>query len=388
VSGQGQAWTFARRSAIRADVRIALFCPSFGSVGGIETIATSLTHEFRRAGHHVAVLARTGVPLAASAGGIPVVRLPYHQLPRRSRHVARHLRFVAQLPAAMSGLRSAVRAARADVILALAVTSYAPYLVGLAGTCPLVVALQGGEARGQFTARPRVLRWALRRAARVVACAASLAAQARSLAPEIAPRLHVIPNGVDPARFADGPVFEHPHPYVVAVGRLVVQKGFDVLLEAFAALDATDVDLIIAGEGPARPALEAARDRLGLAARVHLLGETDPDRVAALYRGAVLVACPSRWEGLPLVCLEAMASGRPVVATAVDGIPDAVRDGETALLVSPEDPDALARALAALIGDPGRRARFGARGRVLVGERYAWPRVAGHYLTVLGEAAA
>src|SRR5206468_318440 len=76
-----------------------------------------------------------------------------------------------------------------------------------------------------------------------------------------------------------------------------------------------------------------------------------------------LVACPSRWEGLPLVCLEAMASGRAVVASRVDGIPDAVGDGETGLLVPPEDPVALAGALRALLEDGARRERLGARGR-------------------------
>lgn len=369
-------------------MRIALFCPSWGSVGGIETIAASLIAEFCRAGHEVTVLARTGIPPSTTAGGVPVLRLPYHQLPRRGRHVARQMRFLAELPGALGGLRRAVADAHADVILALAVTTYAPYLIGLAGTRPLVVGLQGGEARGEFSSRPRVLRWALRRAARIVACATSLAAQARALAPDIASRLRVIPNGVDPVRFADGPAFQHSRPYVLAVGRLVRQKGFDVLLEALARLDRVDVDLVVAGEGPVRTALEEARVRLGLGDRVHLIGEADPTRIASLYRGALLVACPSRWEGLPLVCLEAMASGRAVVATAVDGIPDAVLDGETALLVPPEDPGPLAVALGRLLDDDERRARFGARGRAVVAERFAWPRVAGRYLEVLGEAAA
>src|SRR5262249_50906992 len=101
------------------------------------------------------------------------------------------------------------------------------------------------------------------------------------------------------------------------------------------------VDLLIAGDGPERAALLAARDRLGLAERVQLLGTLDRDGVAALYRGALFAVCPSRWEGLPVACLEAMASSRAVVASAVDGIPDAVLPGNTGILVPAEDAGAL-----------------------------------------------
>src|SRR5204863_476320 len=188
----------------------------------------------------------------------------------------------------------AVADAGSEVVLTLAITSYAPYVSALAAAAPLVLSLEGGEPGGRFTANPRTLRAALRRATRVVACARSLAASARALAPEVAPRLGVIPNGVEPGLFADGPAYPHPHPYVAAVGRLVPQKGFDVLLEAFAHLGAPEVDLLIAGDGPERRRLEAMRERLGLEGQVHLLGAAARATVARLYRGARLVACPPR----------------------------------------------------------------------------------------------
>jgi len=366
-------------------VRIALFCPSYGQVGGIETKADRLITAFRSAGHDVTVLAR-GEASRRSHGAVPVMRAAYHQSPRRVRHVARHVRFLRQLPGAVRTLRRAVSEAASDVVLTLAISSYAAYIAALTACAPVVLSLEGGEPGGQFTANPRLLRWALRRATRVVACARSLGAAATALAPDVASRLTVIPNGVDPERFADGPTYSHPRPYLVAVGRLVPQKGFDVLLEAFAGV-ASDVDLLIAGDGPERGRLESLRDRHGLTGRVRFLGTADPAAVAPLFRGALLVVCPSRWEGLPLVSLEAMASGRAVVASAVDGIPDAVIDGETGVLVPPDDPRALTRAIESLLGAPDRRERLGARGAALVRERFTWASVAERYLAVLESAA-
>src|SRR5213083_1575653 len=309
-----RAWHGRRARAKRAPVRIALFCPSYGQVGGIEEKARVLIEAFRARDHAVTVLARGEPGTSSHDGDVPVVRSEYHQMPRRARHVARQLRFLRERPRATRALRRAVADAGSEVVLTLAITSYAPYVSALAAAAPLVLSLEG----------------------------------------------------VEPGLFADGRAHPHARPYVAAVGRLVPQKGFDVLLEAFARLDAPEVDLLIAGDGPERRRLEALRARLGLAARVHLLGAVDRAAVASLYRGARLVVCPSRWEGLPLVCLGAMASGRAVVASRVDGIPDAVGDGETGLLVPPEDPVALAGALRALLEDGPRRERLGARGRALV----------------------
>jgi glycosyltransferase involved in cell wall biosynthesis len=363
-------------------MRLVLFCPSFGEVAGIGHIAASLGREFRRTGHDVRVLARPAA--GAPAAELPVQRLPYRQMPRRARHVASQLRFLRAFPPAVRALRRAVVEFEADAVLSLAISTYAAYTLALARVGPVVLSLQGGEPHGVFAAQPRVMRRALRRAAHVVPCARALGRAAVALAPEAAPRLTVIPNGVDPDRFAAGPVFTHARPYVLAVGRLTPQKGFDVLLDAFAALPHGSVDLLLAGDGPERAPLLARRARLGLEDRVHFLGAVEPAAIAPLYRGARLVVCPSRWEGLPLVCLEAMASARPVVASAVDGIPDAVLDGETGRLVPPDDAAALSAALHDLLADPRRGEHFGQRGQDRVRREFSWPDVARRYLGVLG----
>ena len=363
-------------------MRIVLFCPSFGQVGGIERKARILIDAFRRDGHAVAVIAR-GTPSSSTPD---VARVVFHQYPRRARHLSRRLRFASAFPGVISAFRRALTDAQGDVVLTLAISSYAPYASGIARAVPVVMSLEGGGPG--FARHPRLMRRALTRAARVVAVAGSLARSAAALAPEVEPRLTVIPNGVDPGPFADAPAFAHPRRYVLAVARLSHEKGIDVLLDAFAYLGpaAGELDLLIAGDGPERPTLLAQRARLRLDGRVHFLGEVDPTELPALYRGAALVACPSRWEGLPLVCLEAMASGRAVVASAVDGTPDAVIDGETGVLVPPEDAGGLARAIEAVLRTPGRAERLGARGASMVRERFTWSGIAERYLAVLAAA--
>jgi glycosyltransferase involved in cell wall biosynthesis len=126
--------------------------------------------------------------------------------------------------------------------------------------------------------------------------------------------------------------------------------------------------------------LEALAAAEGIGERVRFVGTTDRDATVALLGGAAVVACPSRFEGLPLVCVEAFAAARPVVGSAVNGIPEIVRNEETGLLVPPDDPDALARALDRLLAAPEVGDRLGARGREVVEREYTWSRVTGAYL--------
>ncbi len=147
------------------------------------------------------------------------------------------------------------------------------------------------------------------------------------------------------------------------VCRLVEQKGLPYGLEAFARIAGRfpAAHLVLTGDGPLRGALEAQAAALGVAERTHFLGwraETAP-----IFAGLDLFLMPSLWEGFGLVLLEAMAQGVPVVGSAVSAIPEVVVDGETGLLVPPRDVAGLAEALAALLGDPARRAAMGAAGR-------------------------
>jgi len=151
---------------------------------------------------------------------------------------------------------------------------------------------------------------------------------------------------------------------IVTVGRLGEMKGLDVLIESLAYLGSQDQWLLnIIGEGPERPRLEALIRRHGWGDQVRLLGFCSDDQLRAILRTSHIYAQPSRSrEGLPATIVEAMAVGLPVVATTVGGIPEAVEHNVTGVLVPPEDPVALGRALNWMIDHPVERREMGQAG--------------------------
>ena len=187
----------------------------------------------------------------------------------------------------------------------------------------------------------------------------------------------VIHNGVN----ADGTVARQRQPgqraTVGAIGRLSVQKGFDVLLRALAHLP--EVDAVIAGDGPEHENLERLRDELGLRERVRLIGPTvGPSAVLGSIDAYVL---PSRFEALPLVVLEAMHAGLPVVASDVGSVAEAVIDGDTGLLVPSDDVGALVGALTRIL-EPEVGQRMGARGRELARAHFTRTRMANDHADI------
>jgi glycosyltransferase involved in cell wall biosynthesis len=193
-----------------------------------------------------------------------------------------------------------------------------------------------------------------------------------------AEKVSVLYNGVDGARFSSGidagtaaatrsRLGLRPDDAVATcVAQLIDAKGVRHLIDAAALLrEQPNLVVLIVGEGERREALQAQVTRLGLTERVRLLGLRDD--VAEILGISDLFVCPSVWdEALGFVNLEAMAAGVPVIATRMGGIPEAVRDGETGLLVPPGDPEALAAAIASLAGDPARRRQMAGRARRLV----------------------
>ena len=161
--------------------------------------------------------------------------------------------------------------------------------------------------------------------------------------------------------------------FVLCVAAQNEKKGLDVLLRAFAQLGPLSPPrtLRLVGDGPLRPRLEALARELALGDRVEFLGRRPHDEVASLVRGCEVFALPSIAEPFGIAALEALACGRPVVASAVGGLPEFIEDGRNGLLVAPGDPEALACALRRLLEDGALRAALGEAGRRTAHEGYS-----------------
>ncbi|HEX7706879.1 MAG TPA: glycosyltransferase family 4 protein [Thermoanaerobaculia bacterium] len=233
--------------------------------------------------------------------------------------------------------------------------------------------------RGTYDARLTAFyRWVTPRAYRAAPVVFSLSeTMGRGIRTRGAPRIEVVPNGIDPSDIGLGPPVQ-PSPRspgeplrILNVGRLSLEKGIDHLLDACALLS-VDYRLDIAGGGPLEHQLRGRIDSLGLKPAVRLLGLVERSRMGALYSSYDVFCTPALNEPFALVILEALASGLPVIGTRVDGIPEVVKHEENGLLVGPADPSALAEAITRLAEDETLRLQLASRSVASVLPRYEW----------------
>lgn len=178
-------------------------------------------------------------------------------------------------------------------------------------------------------------------------------------------RLHVVHCGIEPERYTEPtPLPEGDRLELVVIGRFVEQKGQMLLVQAMQELSDLDVHLTLVGDGPMRPELEAAIAKAGLQDRITLTGWIDETGVEAALVGSHAMAMPSLAEGLPMVVMEAMAMGRPVIGTYIAGFPELVLPCENGWLVPAGDPSAMAGAIRELAQTPQeKRSSMGRAGR-------------------------
>jgi glycosyltransferase involved in cell wall biosynthesis len=260
---------------------------------------------------------------------------------------------------------------------------------------PLAIGLHGSDVFLAEKAGMRTFaRWALSRTRLLTGCSPELVDRVRALGFP-AERSRVIPYGVDVAAFSPAPErsplwrrrlgIPDGAPLLLGVGRMATKKGFQVLIEILPALLAEfpELRVVLAGGGDLLEGFRAAVRPWG--DRVHLPGPVLRDTLPDLYRAADLFVLPAvhdgkgNVDGLPNVILEAMASGLPVVASGISGIPLAVEDGRTGLLVAEGDPAALLGALRRLLADPAAARSMGERGRQKAEAELTWDAVAARY---------
>lgn len=218
--------------------------------------------------------------------------------------------------------------------------------------------------------------------------------------PDLAARVQVVPLGTEPAQFRpglDAATVRAKYgldggPWLLTVARLEWHKGIDTVIRALPAVRAAHpgARYAVAGVGPRKPELERIAGDSGIRHAVEFLGFVPDDELPALYNAADLYVGASRYhdllvEGFGISLVEASACGLAVVGGRSGGVPDAVRDGETGLLVDPESPAAVAEGINRLLGDAALRARMGAAGRRAVETYYNWDRVSRDLIRIDGE---
>jgi glycosyltransferase involved in cell wall biosynthesis len=423
-------------------LRVALLARSvhpLHGVGGLERHVYDLLHHLARRGLTITLITKPATSagalgaqgdvsalFAAPSGRIALRTVSYVTFPGAGRRGTTVIDRATAYPVfgwrAGRAAAEMVRGGEVDLVHALGASGlgYALAGGGRGIRAPFVFNPQGLEEFGGthpgFAQLKRLaytpLQMAVRRCAQaadaILATDHALVAPVRTHLAVDPARIHVVPNAVDLETIdrarasADATAatlrarlgLAAGERLLLSVGRLEENKGFHVLATALAELRSrvtrgTGWRWVLVGDGPYRPRIAGAIDAAGLTSRVHLAGRVGEGELAGWYAAADVFVHPTLYEGSSLVTLEAMAHGKPVVATRAGGLPDKVRPGETGWLVEPGDASALAGALAAALAEPaGSLTRFGASGRRLVEQAFAWPVVAAQlealYAALLG----
>jgi glycosyltransferase involved in cell wall biosynthesis len=338
-------------------------------IGGAEIFAAKLMASLRPRGIEFLVLTShhdQELPDVDSYEGIPIRRLPFRAaIAGRDPRVLLH---------AIRETAAIKRDFAPDLIHMNAVGPSALFhLRTLSSTdAPLLLTLQQEILDSQTGGAGTILAQLLEQARWVVGCSQTVLEQLLASAPEVAGRASRIYNGVDLPPEEPTPLPSTPH--VLALGRLVPAKGFDVALRAFATL-ATEFPaarFTIAGDGASREDLQTLSRDLGLETRVHFAGWVEPSQVPSLLNDSSVVVMPSRREGLPLVAVQAALMARPIVATQAGGLREIVLHEETGLTVAEDDAPAVATAVGRLLRDVEAASLMGRRARAHVRTALDW----------------
>jgi glycosyltransferase involved in cell wall biosynthesis len=373
-------------------MRIAIFQTGPLGPGGAEFVVHHTANHLAKAGNDVVVF--VGKPISGKSPTAIYEMLPHHY------HVHKFTCPIAKglsRPWAQWNLIRVVKSTRCDVVHAHVLHSSGQIAVrsrSLIGV-PVLITAHGediqmdAELGHGYRLQPRhdrAVRFALENADGVTAISRAMAREMVDAGGR-SDRLWVVPNGIDPVPWKNVAPLVEKRPYILAMGRLVPKKGFEVLLRAFSQViqkEESEIDLCIAGDGPQKQSLQELAGQLRLGDRVRFVGYLNEEKKAPALAGALFFVCPSLREPFGIVNLEAMASSRAVIATDIDGIPDLIQTGRNGLLFPRGDVPALASCILKLLRNPELSRDMGQTGRTMVAE-FTWETIAAKYLDIYRE---
>ena len=370
------------------------------TTGGISTVITRLTAEFQRKGHKVTIFVAdrdNRLRQIESLDATPVYGMYLRSPVSLHRPIRALIMCAAWFPFTILQLAWLLRRNRANAIIIqypLPAMFYFGILKRLTG-CALLVTYQGNDAHDLSLwdwREQRLVRFLVEQADMVVAVSRTLLRKVHDALPNVRLlRTAFVPNGapLDSIVVAEGSR-EHQDlssDYILTAGHLIRRKGIDIVIDALRVAKDRGVrlHLVIAGDGPERDNLMRQSREHNVSDQVRFLGNQTHSQVLTLMKSCLLFVLASRAEGMPLVIAEAMACGRAVVASSVDGVPEIVQDGATGILVPAEDPASLASALIKLSVDGAFRDALAKRGKEWAFRAYNWETIAIRYLELIAD---
>jgi len=259
----------------------------------------------------------------------------------------------------------------------------------------LIVTYQGNDAHDLYlwnAIDQRLIRFLLMTSDCLIGVSKTLVSIVCRVFPDLQrKKSRIVPNGApvdlitqaDPVRLTTNV----PSAYILTAGHLIERKGVDLLLKALkiARDRGHEMNLVVAGEGPERVNLVRLAEEAGISKNVYFVGNQSHEQVLELMKYCLFFVLASRAEGMPLVVAEAMACGKAVVSTNLNGVPEIVQNGQTGLLVEPENPQALAKGLITLSENPALRETLGYHGKEWVWREFTWDTIADKYLQLFRE---
>lgn len=366
-------------------MRIAIVASDYApTVGGVQTAVRNIARHSARLGHCVTILSaqpRSDVPASEVVDGITVHRFPWGRRPL----FTLPLRALASLV----GMGRVLIGFKPDLVYIHFLSINALYVLLLHHVLrfKLVASARGNDIQG-IPNRSRMQRWMLRRlfrrASGVLFCSSYVQRDAAPFLEGVSPQtfVGVVGDGFDADEFRGVKPYVHSAPYLLAMGRLVHKKGFDLLIQAFARIspEFPQLQLLIAGDGEEQQPLQELLDRLELRDRVKLLGFANRRETIRLFLGCEFFVLSSRIEPFGIVVLEAMAAGKPVLATKSGGVVDLVQPGANGLLVEPQV-SALADGMREMLSCPEETRRMGERAAGSI-DKHTWAAVTEEFLQV------